>query len=123
MTLKFSGVHTMASNNDPLLPTGFDGLNQFVSDWAIADEPARMRKRWSSSMGEIRRFYDTMVRRVEEALDYLDSRKFEELQPPDLRLLYLTYALVEVANAVEVYHRPTSPYALGPDRYCPVERL
>ena len=113
----------MGINTDPLLPTGFDDLNEFVNYWAVPDEPTRMRKRWASNMEEIRRFYDTMVARVEQALDYLDSRNFEQLQPADLRLLYLTYALVEVANAIEVYHRPTSAYALGPDRYVPVDRL
>jgi len=111
----------MGINTDSLLPMGFDDLNPFVNDWAIPDEASRMRKRWSSGMDEIRRFYDTMIGRVNEALDYLDARKFEELQPADLRLLYLTYSLVEVANAVEVYNRPASPYALGPERYSPVE--
>ena len=113
----------MGINSEPLLPTGFDDLNHFVNDWAIPDETSRMRKRWSSNMDEIRPFYDTMIARVNDALDYLDAREFEELEPADLRLLYLTYSLVEVANAVEVYNRPASPHALGPERYSPVERL
>ena len=100
------------ANSDRPLPEGFEDLEQFVEQWALAEEQARMHKRWSSSLEEIQRFYDAMVLRVEPALDYLDARNIETLSASENRLLYLTYSLVEVANAVEIYGQPASPHAL-----------
>jgi len=108
---------------DSLLPEGFADLEPFVAQWVLADEPHRMQKRWSSSMDDIVRFYEAMVPRVEAALDFLDSRNINALAPAETRLLHLTFSLVEIANSVEVYSRPSSPHALQPDRYVPVDRL
>ena len=112
-----------ATGNDRRLPEGFEDLEQFVEVWALAEEQQRMQRRWSSSMEQIQHFYDAMVPHVERALNFLDERDIEALSPSEGRLLYLTYSLIEVANAVEVYHRPASSHALPPDRFAPVERL
>ncbi len=112
-----------ATGNDRELPEEFEDLEQFVEVWALAEEQQRMQTRWSSSMEQIQCFYDAMVTHVERALDYLDKRDIDSLRPPESRLLYLTYSLVEVANAVEIYHRPASSHALPPERFVPVERL
>jgi len=112
-----------AIGNDRELPEGFEDLEQFVEVWALAEEQQRMQRRWSSSMEQIQHFYDAMAPQVERALNFLDGRDIEALSPSESRLLYLTYSLVEVANPVEVYHRPASSHALPPDRFAPVDPL
>ena len=56
-----------------LLPDGFGDLECFVADWVLPDALARMGKRLSSNMEEIRAFYAAMLPRGEAALAYLDA--------------------------------------------------
>lgn len=88
------------------MPAGFEALEPFVADWALPDAVARMQKRQSSSIGEIRRFYEAMLPRGEEALGYLRQFQLGALDPEAERLLKLMLALAEVAPAVEWYDGP-----------------
>lgn len=88
------------------LPEGFEDLESFVSDWVLADASARMAKRQSSSIADIRRFYDAIVPRGIEALDYLRQYKLGELTPQGENLLKLMLALTELGPAVEWYDNP-----------------
>jgi hypothetical protein len=86
-----------------LLPSGFEALEPFVADWALANAVARMTKRQTSSMDEIRGFYDAMLPMGEQALVYLRQFQLGELPPPAERLLKLMLSLAEMAPAVEWY--------------------
>src|ERR1700676_1931566 len=58
------------------LPPSFHELESFVS-WALATERERTARRQSSSFTEIKSFYDAMVTRLQEILDYLDGFALE----------------------------------------------
>ena len=88
------------------LPQGFEQLQPFVGDWVLADAVARMNKRQSSAIEEIRRFYDAMLPMGEAALAYLRQFELGSLPPEAERLLKLMLALAEVAPAVEWYNDP-----------------
>ena len=90
------------------LPEGFADLAPFVA-WALPTETSRSRKRLSSSIEEIRAFYDAMVARGEAALAHLrdaEAAGGAPLSAPEERLLHLLFALAEVAPAVEVFGQP-----------------
>jgi hypothetical protein len=89
-----------------LLPVGFESLNVFLRDWELADAAARMAKRQSSNMEEIRRFYAAVLPHGEKALQYLREFQLGALPPEAERLLKLMLALAEVAPAVEWYQSP-----------------
>ena len=44
------------------LPPGFEALEPFVADWALPGSLARMEKRRTSSIEDIRAFYDAICR-------------------------------------------------------------
>ena len=88
------------------LPSGFEVLEPFVSDWVLPDAVTRMARRQSSSIEDLRHFYDTMLPMGEAALAHLRQYKLEELRPESERLLKLMLALAEVAPAVEWYNDP-----------------
>jgi hypothetical protein len=88
------------------LPAGFETLEPFVADWALADAPARMAKRQATAMPQIRAFYDAMLPCGETALAYLRQFQLGELPADAERLLKLMLSLAEVAPAVEWYDDP-----------------
>ena len=55
------------------LPSAFAELSPFITDWALDDTTARMKKRNKSSMDDIRKFYEAMLPRLEAALSYLKT--------------------------------------------------
>ena len=88
------------------LPQGFEQLETFVGDWVLPDAVARMKKRQSSTIEDIRRFYEAMLPIGEAALAYLRQFELGALAPEAERLLKLMLALAEVAPAVEWYNDP-----------------
>lgn len=114
----------MSIENTGLLPAGFEALEEFVEGWALALESARMEKRWSSTMEDITRFYDSMSSQIEAVLDHLDRFELKALPEREKRLQLLTLSLAEAASAVETYKQPGVKYGFAtPDRYRPTDTL
>ncbi len=88
------------------LPPDFADLERFVADWVLPDALARMAKRLSSSMDEIKAFYAAMLPRGEAALAYLRDYELGAMPPEAASLLKLMLSLAEVAPAVEWYDSP-----------------
>lgn len=84
------------------LPDKFRDLDGF-SGWCLDTERARNRKRLASTMDEIREFYEAMHKRIDDALDYLNTFPIDKMPEPERNLLNLTLSLAEVANAVELF--------------------
>ncbi len=61
------------------LPDAFFDLNPYL-EWALPSEHARRAKRASTSMSEIRAFYDAMLERMEAVLSFLE--KYPADDPP-----------------------------------------
>lgn len=91
---------------DTSLPKGFEDLEKYVAAWALDTELARARKRRTSSMTELKEFYDAMVACAPQALDHLNAFPFEALPAPERRLMCLTLSLAEVSTAVEMFGEP-----------------
>jgi len=106
-------------SDSTLLPSGFEALTPFVSEWVLEDAFARMAKRQSSTLGELKRFYDAMLPYGERALAYLRNFQLGSLPPEAERLLKLMLALAEVAPAVEWYKSPQvyDGFPIGRIRY------
>jgi hypothetical protein len=98
-----------------LLPDDFADLEQFIA-WSLPTERERNAKRQASSMDEITKFYETLVPRTERILEYLDRFELGKLPAQEQRLLDLTLALAEIANAVELYKNPAVIDGFDPRR-------
>ena len=102
------------------LPSDFYDLEPLVS-WALATEKERTAKRLASSMEDIQAFYDTMSARIEAAMVYLNQRSLDDLSPEDELLFHMSLSLMEVANAVEMFHNPAVIDGFDVKRFFPVE--
>lgn len=91
---------------DAMLPTAFAELEDLARIWCLATEAERWNQRMSSSMAEMREFYDAFFPRLEEAIDYCDKFPLDDMPEDAVHLLHLIYSLVMVAMAVEIFHQP-----------------
>jgi hypothetical protein len=98
-----------------LLPDEFVNLERFV-EWSLPTERERNAKRLASSMEEITTFYQALLPVTEAVLEYLDRFELGKMPEREQRLLNLTLALAEVANAVELFKNPAVIDGFDPKR-------
>ena len=101
------------------LPVAFAELEPFVS-WSLATERERTAKRHTGDMATIRAFYDAMLPRLGEILQYLDDFPPEEVPDEVQRLFLLTLSLAEIAPAVENFGQPSVVDGYDYSRFIPV---
>ncbi len=90
------------------LPDGFADLAPF-RDWVLETWRERYEKRLASTMDEMQAFYDAMMPRLDEIIEYCDSFDIDDL-PDDVRhLMQLCFALGEVSFPVEAWRQPRVP--------------
>ncbi|MEM7542814.1 MAG: hypothetical protein AAF384_14705 [Pseudomonadota bacterium] len=94
-----------------LLPNEFSALETLAEDgWCLDNEIERTRKRHESKPEALRKFYDLVAPRLEEIIDYLNTKPFDDLAGADQRLLYLLLSMAEVTFAVEKFGGDESGY-------------
>src|SRR5262249_16616599 len=93
----------------PILPEQFTDLESWVDIWCLPTERARNDRRIRSELVELQRFYDAMLPRMEEILNFLTRFELGSLPKDVERLFLLTLAIAEVAPAIEFYRSPTVP--------------
>jgi hypothetical protein len=95
-----------------ILPPAFAELEPFVATWGRLCTPQeRYLLRQQSSMEELRRFYDAMAPRIDEALDHVDRFAIDAVLPPAEEALFrLALGLGEVSLSIEVYGEPGVPF-------------
>lgn len=103
-----------------ILPEPFHDLEKFAAPWALQTERERNRKRLSSTMAEIQGFYDAMLPRMDDIMEYLNQYPLDQLPAEVRHLLYLTLALAEVTPAVEQYKTPGVIDGFPTERLVPV---
>jgi hypothetical protein len=91
---------------DALLPSAFAEFEQYAQIWCLATECERWDKRVSSTMAEMREFYDAFFPRLEEAIEYCDKFPLDDLPDDAVHLLHLIYSLIMVAMSVEIMRQP-----------------
>lgn len=104
-------MHTQTS-----LPQGFEELESFVGYWGGETNDIRWDRRSRATMPEIRRFYDAMRVRAEDALRSLEKFPLGEMPEDSTRLLRLLLSLAHAAMAVEFHRQPraaSSPFPHG----------
>jgi hypothetical protein len=84
------------------LPAGFEALEPFVSDWALAGEAARAAARSRASNAQRQQFYDAAQPLMQQALAWLDAKPIGNLGEADATLMRLMLSLANVYHSVEV---------------------
>ncbi len=90
------------SGNNSLLPQGYEALEPFVDQWAIAGTAKREQRRSESRAAERVAFFNVSKDMVDRALTELDRKPLNRFDEKDNRLMNLMLSFAHVAIAVEV---------------------
>lgn len=100
------------------LPGAFEDLLPFM-DWSLPTELERNTRRWSASLDESQQFYDAMIKRGPEALEYLGQFALDTISGADRNLLNMCLALAECSATIEMYGEPRPKYVFPIARFVP----
>ena len=90
------------------LPAQFADLAPFA-DWIFDTWRPRYEKRLASTMAEMQAFYDAILPRMADIIEYCNGFDLDDL-PDDVRnLLLLTFAFCEASFPVEAWRQPRVP--------------
>jgi hypothetical protein len=92
-----------------MLPSEFSDLEPFAAKWSLAAEDERYQERLASTMDEMQAFYDAIVPRANDAMNYCDKFPLDDLPEDSLNLLHLLYSMVMVSFPVEAFGQPHIP--------------
>jgi len=102
------------------LPTGFDDLHDIASRWSHESHRARHRQRVESSLAQLTNDYETLMPRIEAALDHLDPLGDPDvLEGPDRNLFLLCLSLSDIAFAIERLGSPNIDAVIDVFRFQP----
>ena len=97
------------------LPPGFEFLEPYARTWGkLETQIERYEFRQSSSMTELKQFYDIAALRLDEIFGHLDRFPMRDLPPSEALLFRTIMAMTEVAQSVEIFNQPRVPYAPFP---------
>lgn len=106
-----------------LLPSGFEKLERFVGDWAVAGDLERLRRREAASRETLKTFYDVMKDEIDAAMDYLKQYSMTDLPDDAARLYQMALSFMDVGFLLERVMRtdrsviyPLSRLELTPNR-------
>ena len=101
-------------SNASRLPSAFTELEPFVPRWVWDNTDERVAARSASSLEEIRAFYDAMVPRLDEAIDFIDNIGLDALTPEAATLTKLVLGVGQASIAIEVHGAPIKPGTVFP---------
>lgn len=102
------------------LPEKFGDLQQFATAWSLPTERQRSRRRLSSTMPEIKAFYDAILPRAGAIIEYLNGFSLDEMPSQEKALFHMLLSLAEVANAVEIFQQAQVIDGFDPERFIPM---
>jgi len=100
------------------LPPGFVDLEELVAEgWCLETWVERNDRRHRSTMEELGAFYDQVMLRADDILQFLDKVALETMESQERRLLQLMLMLTEVSFPIERHGDPCTPNAVDTKRF------
>jgi hypothetical protein len=90
------------------LPEQFADLAPFA-DWIFDTWRPRYEKRLASTMDQMQAFYDAILPRMADIIEYCNRFDLDDLPDDARNLLLLTFAFCEASFPVEAWRQPRVP--------------
>lgn len=101
----------------------FSTLEPHTTAWGLPTSEQRLAKRMASTIEELRSFYDAMLPRLPEIIDYLNQFPLDSIPEPDRPLGHAALAMCEVDNAVNKWGKSTLETGIDVRRMMPKKNL
>ena len=88
----------------------FSDLKEFMDEWGYADAHLRLNKRSNAGFSDIKKFYDAIVPRLEEIIEFLNQFPVDDIPEEYRPLAYLALAACEVDDPVNIWNSPELTY-------------
>ena len=88
------------------LPAQFSELERFLPEWAPTNEMDLIEKRMISSVEEKQDFYDAVLPRIEEMLDFLAKYSFDDVPEDVANLIRLGQMLMRRVSSIVTMMAP-----------------
>ncbi len=116
LTVQITTAIWRSDMSGPSLPAQFSELERFLPEWAPTNEMDLIGKRMSSSVEEKQDFYDAVLPRIEEMLDFLAKYSLDDVPEDVANLIRLGQMFMDAAFPIENYGLPEHPDAFDVDR-------
>ena len=104
-----------------MLPAEFSELEPFAAEWSLPSETERYDRRISSSMEDMRAFYDAITPVATAAIAYCNQYPLDAMPEDVLNLMHLLYSMIMVSFPVECWGQPRVPDSGAAALECLVE--
>jgi hypothetical protein len=87
------------------LPSGFENLEPLVPEWALPSEQQRYAKRLATPIEALRKFYDAIFPRMDDAMRHLAEFPADDiasLPAPTRNLYHLALSYFEASHPIEL---------------------
>jgi hypothetical protein len=96
------------------LPKGFEALERFVADYALAEPVERQRKRASMNIDELREFYSAIYPHMDAIFSHFRGMAVDALTPEDKALYNLGATWMELSHPIDLNWRETDESGVFP---------
>jgi len=84
------------------LPKGFEELEAFVPEWALATERDRYQKLHHTTLPQLKLFYDAVLPRMEAVMEYLKTQPLTGMSQEAQNLYHLAMTFAETAHPLDL---------------------
>ncbi len=88
----------------------FSELQEYINDWGHADAHQRLNKRTNADFSDLKKFYDAVVPRLGEIIEFLNQFPVDDIPEEFGPLAYMALAACEVDDPVNVWQSSELTY-------------
>ena len=88
----------------------FSDLKEFIDEWGNADAHHRLNKRSNADFSDIKKFYDAVVPRLEEIIEFLNRFHVNDIPEQFKPLAYMALAACEIDDPVNIWESSELTY-------------
>ena len=88
----------------------FTDLQEFIGEWGHADAHQRLNKRSNADFSDMKRFYDAVVPRLGEIIEFLNGFPVDDIPEEHQALAWMVLAACEIDDPVNIWNSSELTY-------------
>lgn len=97
-----------------MITPDFTGLQPFIDHWGLESAHERIRNRSEANLSELQEFYDAIIPRLDEIIEFLNQFPVNEIPDQYKPLAYTALAICEVDDPIHMWKSVNLKYCSDP---------